>query len=312
VSIKDSVDKTLPDLQRMDREVHRLAINIEVKLGALFELVLAADQQGQIDVLTRLRETVQSAARVLSSASTAFRETWGTSSAIDAQSNFEDLFPNQNNEQVSQWVQSQPSMAMSSLNSDEAVPRREVEGNNSRNSGETVFYDAVATLESSPSTQIFSTIPLALSRESSREGESTRAGTKSSITSTNQPPPGSTNASTPSIVMSNSPNQPVKTKWRGYWKRPKKESLATEIPNKVDYMATFDDYIRSIETNFWRMSAEARQKHIDRLKAQHETALKYYPKMHWDKTLGSYNVKFVIVGDGAVGKTVLLMYAASN
>ena len=70
-SIHESTTRILPNLQLMHDDIRRLATNLDVKLQAMQEASVASKQDNQIDSINNLKQTVRSAATVLSSTSTA-------------------------------------------------------------------------------------------------------------------------------------------------------------------------------------------------------------------------------------------------
>ncbi|KAG2003845.1 hypothetical protein GB937_009337 [Aspergillus fischeri] len=70
VSIQESTSKILPNLNAMHSDIRRLATNLDIKLHGLQNMLSGRNQQKQMTGVQNLKEVIQSAATVLSSAST--------------------------------------------------------------------------------------------------------------------------------------------------------------------------------------------------------------------------------------------------
>lgn len=110
VSIQESTSKILPNLDAMHSDIRRLATNLDVKLHGLQQMFSGSNQQSQIDGVKHLKEFVQSAATVLSSASTVLSandlEDEQLEAGDDFRSDFGDWFKTEVNVATLDWIYS--------------------------------------------------------------------------------------------------------------------------------------------------------------------------------------------------------------
>jgi hypothetical protein len=104
VTFKESTDKILPNLDELHDSIRRIAIDINARMTTLQTLVESKTKDEHIQSLSNLRKCVQSAASVVSSAST----TLGVESADLAtySSEFGDCFPQEPSETMLRWISS--------------------------------------------------------------------------------------------------------------------------------------------------------------------------------------------------------------
>ena len=110
VSIQESTSKILPNLDAMHADIRRLATNLDIKLHGLQQMFVGNNQQNQIDGVKNLRDFVQSAATVLSSASTilsaADQGDVLSEDGDDFRSDFGDWFRTETNASTLDWIYS--------------------------------------------------------------------------------------------------------------------------------------------------------------------------------------------------------------
>ncbi|KAG4431526.1 hypothetical protein IFR05_012983 [Cadophora sp. M221] len=102
VSFKESTDQVLPNLDSLHREIRRLAQNFNSQISEVQSLVQTNQIGHEMESLRHLRSTVQSAATVVSSASTIM----GVDLDRDGSSEFGDCFPREPNEAMNRWLSS--------------------------------------------------------------------------------------------------------------------------------------------------------------------------------------------------------------
>ncbi|KAK4455319.1 hypothetical protein QBC34DRAFT_66989 [Podospora aff. communis PSN243] len=78
VSIQKTATRIEPNLEAIHKEIRRLATNVEVKIQAIQDLVMGSTETDAVKDLVRLNQCIDSAASVLSSASTilGFQQSW--------------------------------------------------------------------------------------------------------------------------------------------------------------------------------------------------------------------------------------------
>ncbi|KAH7314319.1 hypothetical protein BKA65DRAFT_557953 [Rhexocercosporidium sp. MPI-PUGE-AT-0058] len=102
VSFQESSDQVLPSLDSLHKEIRRLAQDFNAQISDLQNLVQANQSSNGMESLRQLRSTVQSAATIVSSASTIM----GVDLDQDGSSEFGDYFPPQPNEAMHRWLSS--------------------------------------------------------------------------------------------------------------------------------------------------------------------------------------------------------------
>ena len=105
-TFKESNDKIVPKLDELHESIHRIAFDINTRMVTLQSLVESTTKHEHIQTLTNLRNCVQSAASVVSSASTALGIDHADQFSVAYGSEFGDYFPPQSSETMLRWVSS--------------------------------------------------------------------------------------------------------------------------------------------------------------------------------------------------------------
>ncbi|GAB1321001.1 aldehyde dehydrogenase 3, member A2 [Madurella fahalii] len=99
VSIQKTTSSIEPNLEAIHKEISRLAINVEVKIQAIQDLMIGSTGTDAIKNLARLNQCIDSAASVLSSASTILddRRSWNGD-------DLDSIHPGSNRIEVVEWI----------------------------------------------------------------------------------------------------------------------------------------------------------------------------------------------------------------
>ncbi|KAK3316809.1 hypothetical protein B0H66DRAFT_626328 [Apodospora peruviana] len=102
VSHQESTDKILPGLDDLTGAIHRLALDMNAQIASLRSVVESGQSQDQLQSLGHMKKCLETAADVISSAST----TLGLSdrASVIAPSDFDDIFGSRSNEAVMRWI----------------------------------------------------------------------------------------------------------------------------------------------------------------------------------------------------------------
>lgn len=106
VTFKESTDQILPNLDEVNQAVRRIAFDINTRMSSLQNAVEANSNDAQLFKLINLTNTVQSAATVISSASTALGTEYPQHSSVTYGSDFGDCFPSEHGETMLRWISS--------------------------------------------------------------------------------------------------------------------------------------------------------------------------------------------------------------
>jgi hypothetical protein len=106
VSFQESNDLILPNLADLHQTIRRLATDLNARIANLQEVVESSTRNDEIQALTNSRNCVQSAASVISSASTALGLDKADRQSVVYGSEYGDLFPNEQNETLEKWISS--------------------------------------------------------------------------------------------------------------------------------------------------------------------------------------------------------------
>ncbi|KAH6668378.1 hypothetical protein B0J14DRAFT_704048 [Halenospora varia] len=106
VTLQESNDKILPNLNDLHHSIRSLATDINFRMMNLQNLVESNTRNDSVQTLTNLKKCVQSAATVVSSASTALGIDDTDRFSVAHQSEFGDLFPPEPNEAMTRWISS--------------------------------------------------------------------------------------------------------------------------------------------------------------------------------------------------------------
>jgi hypothetical protein len=302
----------------MHQNIHRLAANLAVKLQALSDLFSSCDEQSQIDALTRLRVFVQSAATVLSSASTILEGNRERLSTADYSSDFGELFPMHSNETVQHWIDSQTT-ATSGMLEDAGVGRViDLEDTESRQSIETVYHDACDRLQPGSLAQ---NAPSAteddiLQDSSINQTNDTSQNNKSGVTRSLEEPPESqilktlTNGSAQTSIESIEPTcmgEDIATTKTRQSSSIRHHNKAKSVPGDKNVVFTTTSG-KDEERSRVPSKGDYGQNYLEPIL---KDAKKYKPKIHRNSSR-RYEMKFVLIGDGAVGKTALLTWVIAD
>ena len=104
VTFKESNDKILPNLDELHQTIRRTASDINARIITLQNLVESDAKHEQIQTLNNLQNCVQSAASVVSSASTTLGLDDSEAYSVAYGSEFGDCFPSQPSETVLRWI----------------------------------------------------------------------------------------------------------------------------------------------------------------------------------------------------------------
>jgi hypothetical protein len=106
VTIRESTDKIMPNLDEVNRNIRALALDLTSKLQALQNMVADQNSETQRRDLINLRECVRSAATIVSSASTILATENGDRSSVIDGSDFGDCFSSEPSETMLRWISS--------------------------------------------------------------------------------------------------------------------------------------------------------------------------------------------------------------
>ncbi|KAK3312217.1 hypothetical protein B0H66DRAFT_395888 [Apodospora peruviana] len=125
VSHQESTDKILPGLDDLTSAIRLLALDMNAQIASLRGVVESSQSQDQLQSLGHMKKCVETAADVVSSAST----TLGLSdrASVVAPSDFGDIFGSRSNEAVMRWIDAseepggEPALSIASTSTD--IPR---------------------------------------------------------------------------------------------------------------------------------------------------------------------------------------------
>ena len=217
---------------------------------------------------------------------------------------------------MQEWIASQTTIVSGIVTEDDVGRVIELEDTESRKSLETVYQDASDGLESgSPAQKASGTSEDDVLQASSiNEREDMSQNDESGVTPFWKAPPGSQILKTPandsaqtSIKGLESTRMgedisPIRSRRSLAWRRRNKAQKVID-DEKVAFAATFEEYV---STSRLPRDGHRRRKVLKSFRLTHENAKTYQPEVHRDSS-GTHRIKFVVIGDGAVGKTVLLM-----
>jgi hypothetical protein len=106
VTFQESTDKILPNLDELHHAIRRIAFDINNRMANLQSLVEANTKDDHIQTLKNLRNCVQSAASVVSSASTTLGVNHLDQFSVTYGSDFGDCFPSEPGETMLRWISS--------------------------------------------------------------------------------------------------------------------------------------------------------------------------------------------------------------
>ncbi|OCK78036.1 hypothetical protein K432DRAFT_279567, partial [Lepidopterella palustris CBS 459.81] len=106
VTVKESVDKILPNLEEINHSIRRITSEIDDRMHNLQTSAESSITQSHIHNLINLRNCVKSAATVYSSASTTLGVDHADRSSVGHGSEFGDCFPSEPSEAMLRWISS--------------------------------------------------------------------------------------------------------------------------------------------------------------------------------------------------------------
>jgi hypothetical protein len=106
ITFKESTDKILPNLDEINGAIRRIAHDINNRMSTLQNVVISKQIDAQLHVLHNLRNCVQSAASIVSSASTSLGAEQPDYFSVTDRSEFGGLFPSDPGETMLRWISS--------------------------------------------------------------------------------------------------------------------------------------------------------------------------------------------------------------
>lgn len=114
ISFNESTEKILPNLDELQQVIRRMAFDINDKMTALQNAIdtnanshlTSISDEAQMSTLINLRNCVQSAASVVSSASTTLGIEHADHFSVTYGSEFGDVFPSEPGETMLRWISS--------------------------------------------------------------------------------------------------------------------------------------------------------------------------------------------------------------
>ena len=119
---KEKTDEILPNLDELHKSIRHIAFDINARMITLQTHVESTSKTEQVQTLTNLRNCVQSAASVISSASTTLSIEHADHFSVTCGSEFGDCFPSQPNETVLRWVSSNTVYEFEDMQQANSVP----------------------------------------------------------------------------------------------------------------------------------------------------------------------------------------------
>jgi hypothetical protein len=106
LTIQESTDKILPNLDELHREIRRIALDLHLRIRNLQNAVTNTNNEDHIDAVKNLRACVHTAASIVSSASTILTADQGYQTSVTYDSDFGDCFPSEPSESMLRWISS--------------------------------------------------------------------------------------------------------------------------------------------------------------------------------------------------------------
>jgi hypothetical protein len=104
LTIQESTDKILPNLDELHREIRRIALDLHLRIQNLQDAVTNTNNEDRIDAVKNLRACVHTAATIVSSASTILTANQGYQTSVTNGSDFGDCFPSEPSESMLRWI----------------------------------------------------------------------------------------------------------------------------------------------------------------------------------------------------------------
>jgi hypothetical protein len=106
LTIQESTEKILPNLDELHREIRRIALDLHLRIENLQDAVTNTNNEDRIDAVKNLRACVHTAATIVSSASTILNADQGCQVSVTYGSDFGDCFPSEPSESMLRWISS--------------------------------------------------------------------------------------------------------------------------------------------------------------------------------------------------------------
>ena len=110
LTIQESTEKILPNLDELHREIRRIALDLHLRIENLQDAVTNTNtntnNEDRIDAVKNLRACVHTAATIVSSASTILNADQGCQASVTYGSDFGDCFPSEPSESMLRWISS--------------------------------------------------------------------------------------------------------------------------------------------------------------------------------------------------------------
>jgi len=106
LTIQESTDKILPNLDELHREIRRIALDLHLRIQNLQDAVTNTNNEDHIDAVKNLRACVHTAATIVSSVSTILTADQGYQASVTYDSDFGDCFPSEPSESMLRWISS--------------------------------------------------------------------------------------------------------------------------------------------------------------------------------------------------------------
>lgn len=282
----------------MHEDIQRLATNVDIKLTALHRMFEQFHQQSQLNAVNNLRDTVRSAATVISSASTAFSAEDEVSEEIREEfSDFGGWFKRETSQETLNWIYSdsreEPLFDFASHNLVSTPANSAVASQQPRAvgiSGDTLI---LPSIEQATSPSDIREIRPELSTDASKVGKTLSPNSTASLNEERPKKP----------VKELPPDSPKKR--RVSWFR----KLSLDMKEEPGTQPKSDNKSNDKPVTLTSPSVEKLPDtfHEDRIVSLTLTKSGARGKRHIRKRL-----KFVLVGDGACGKTCLLIVATKG
>jgi hypothetical protein len=124
VTFQESTDKILPNLEELNQAIRCIALDVNDRISSLQNVVESNASGAQLLALNNLRNCVQSAASIVSSASTTLGVELAEGISVTYGSEFGDCFPSEPGETMLRWISSNTVYKFEEENAAESSSKR--------------------------------------------------------------------------------------------------------------------------------------------------------------------------------------------